>query len=348
MKKIGLLALLVLLFASLAMPAVADGPEGDVVIWGDDYTLKSGQRIKGELLVYGGSVILEQDSQVDGDVTVFGGSVTISGEIGGDVTTWGGNVNIESSAVIRGQVISIGGKVNRQEGADVRGNEIEGLPFRPPAIPRPPIPPVLPQLPRMRMQRDWGSDLVRQIADVFRSAFGVLVMVVLGVLVVAFIPRHTETVAETMVKVPLQSFATGLIACAVGAVALIVVSIVTTILVATICLAPLGLMLLVPFIVVGIALLLGWIATGLLLGVKVLRALTHKEPNHIAAVALGVLILSLLSFIPCLGWALSVVVIAWSLGAVIYSLFGTRAYNEPAPRLFGPAAKSYDPRIDKL
>jgi hypothetical protein len=350
MRKIGLLMILALLFASLANPVLADGPEGDVVIWGDNYTLASGQTIKGNLLVYGGNVDLHDGSQVDGDVTVFGGNLTISGDIEGDVTVWGGNVNIESTATIRGKVVSVGGKVNRQEGADVRGDEMEGLPFRVPPIPPLPRVPVPPRVPHVRPEHlgPRGNEFLTRAGNAFRSAFGILVMVVLGVLVVAFLPRHTETVAETMVKVPVESFVSGLVGLVAGTVALVAVAITAGLLMLTICLAPLGLLLLLPFLIVGVAVLLGWIAAGLLLGVKVLRALTHKEPNHVTAVAVGILLLSLLSFIPCLGGALVLIVVTWSLGAVIYSLFGTRAYDEPAPRIPFGKPKQYDPRMDKV
>lgn len=345
MRKVGLLFMLIIVLASLATPVLADGPEGDVIIWGESYTLASGERIRGDLFVYGGNVDLEDGSQVDGSVAVFGGNLNILGEVDGDVTVWGGNVDIGATATIRGQVVSIGGQVHRDEGADVRGDEIEGFPFRPPVVPRPPIPP---RISRVTVDRPWGSEALRQIGHAFRSAFGILLMIVLGVLVVVFLPRHTETVAETMLKVPAESFVSGIVALVGGAVALTVVSIVAGLLMITVCLAPVGLLLLLPFLVAGVALLLGWIAAGLLLGVKVLRALTHKEPNHVTAVAVGILLLSLLSFIPCLGGALVLIVVTWSLGAVIYSLFGTRAYDEPAPRIPFGKPKQYDPRMDKV
>ena len=179
MKKIGLVLLLTILFVTLATPALADGPDDDVVIWGDNYTLKSGQTIKGDLLVYTGNVNLLSESTVAGDVTLFGGNLTIAGEVDGDVTVWGGNVKIQSSATIRGQVVSIGGNVSREEGADVRGEEIEGFPFRAPTPPRAPIPP---KIPRLQTYRDWETRWVRNLGNVFRSAFGMIVMVVLGIL----------------------------------------------------------------------------------------------------------------------------------------------------------------------
>ena len=100
--------------------------------------------------------------------------------------------------------------------------------------------------------------------------------------------------------------------------------------------------------VTGIALLFGWIAAGLLLGVKVLRALSKTDPNHVAAVAVGVAILAFLSFIPCLGPLVMAVVLTWGMGAVVYSFFGTRAYDEPPPKFGSGAKKDYDPRMDTL
>ncbi|MFX1355540.1 MAG: polymer-forming cytoskeletal protein [Promethearchaeota archaeon] len=335
MRRIGLWIALAVLFVSLAMPAMADGPDGDVVIWGDNYTLESGQRIRGELLVYGGNVKIKENSQIDGDVTVFGGNLTLSGEVDGDVTVWGGNVNIKSEATVRGQVVSVGGTVNREEGADVRGSEIEGLPF---PLPRAPMPPLPPRIPHIGRHSPWGSDFLRGVVNVFRSAVGVLVMVVLGILVVAFLPRHTETVAETMVKAPWHSLA-------IGAAASIAVPVGATVLAVTICLIPVSASVL---LVAGIALLLGWIAAGLLLGVKVLRALTRKDPNHVAAVAVGILLLAVISLIPCVGWAVTLIATVCGLGAVIYSLFGTRAYNELAPSAAGSQPSGYDPRMDRM
>jgi hypothetical protein len=130
-------------------------------------------------------------------------------------------------------------------------------------------------------------------------------------------------VAETIAKAPLQSFLAGL-------AAWIVVPVATVLLVITICLSPVAALWL---LVVGVALLFGWIAAGLLLGVRILRAVTDKEPNPVAAVALGVLVLSLLSLTPCLGLIFAALVLTWSLGAVGYSFFGTRAYNEPPPKI---------------
>jgi hypothetical protein len=329
MRKVLTLVLSVLLLALATVPVLADGPDGDVVIWGDNYTLPSGQTIEGDLLVYGGNVVLEERSRVERNVTLFGGELDAAGRIDGDITVWGGNVTIRATATVRGQVLSVGGKVAREEGADVRGEEWEGLPFRTPRLPIPPRAPVV------RTYRDWESRWLTNVGTVFRSTFGVIVLVVLGILVVVFIPRHTDTVAETLLKAPLQSFLTGL-------VAWVVVPIVAIVLAITICLSPVAALWL---LVGGVALLFGWIAAGLLLGTRVMRAITKSEPNPVAAVAVGVLILSLLSFVPCLGTLMAAVVLTWSMGAVAYSFFGTRAYDEPPPKILSSTPGKDGPRV---
>jgi hypothetical protein len=356
MKKIVLLLLMTLLLVSLAAPVLADGPDGDVVIWGDNYVLEEGQEIKGDLLVYGGNVTLKDGSEVKGDVTVFGGNLTLSGEVKGDVTVWGGDVKITSDAEIRGRVMSVGGDIDRDPGADVRGDEIEGLPFEIPAVPKPPKPPnppKPPEIPSIPVERSEGSGFLSRVSGFFRSVFGIMLMVVLGILVVVFIPRHTEAVAETMIKAPGKCFVSGLISLVGGSIALAVLASIGALLTVTICLAPIGLALFLPILVAGIALLFGWIAAGLLLGTKVLRALKHKEPTPVAAVAVGILILNLISFVPCIGWLISLAAVLWSLGAVVQSLFGTRPWQDPSasPSADEPQAEEledYDPRMDQL
>jgi hypothetical protein len=356
MKKRGFWLILVLLFLSLATPVLADGPDGDVVIWGKSYTLASGENIKGDLLVYGGNVTLEPESEVKGDVTVFGGTLTLAGQVDGDVSVWGGDVNITADATVRGDVMSVGGKLNRHSKADIRGHEIEGFPFdlpKEPKLPQRPEPPKPPKVPPAPSP-DRGNGFLKGIGGFFRSVFGIVLMMVLGILVVAFIPRHTETVAETMVRAPVKSLLSGLVALVGGSVILLMLVLVGALLTATICLAPIGLAMFLPVLVAGIALLFGWIAAGLLLGTKILRALKKDEPVPVTAVAVGMLALSLLSAIPCIGWALALVTVVWSLGAVVHSLFGTRPWDSPAtPGPTGAADadgldQDYDPRMDKL
>ncbi len=348
-RKLGLILILSIILVIMTISWVqADDPDGDVVIMGDNYVLKSDQKIKGNLVVYGGNVTLQEDSTVKQDVTVFGGNLTIGGNVDGDVVVWGGNVTIQSDAVVRGDVTVIGGNLTREEGADIRGKETQGWPSAPI---NPPSPPRVPA-PHVRVTRPSG--LLSGIGNMFRTLFGLIVIIVLGILVVVFIPHHTDTVAETMLKAPAQSLGSGL-------AALIAAPLVALVLTITVFLIPISAVVL---LILGIGILFGWIAAGLLFGVKLLRALQKNEPSRIVAVAVGLPILTILSFVPCVGWLITLGLMVWSLGAVVYSLFGTRAYHEPMPPIWSrpsspiqkpPAPRpdetgetAYDPRIDRL
>jgi hypothetical protein len=145
----------------------------------------------------------------------------------------------------------------------------------------------------------------------------------------------------------------GLVALLGGSIILAIITVVGALLTVTICLAPLGLALFLPALVAGVAILFGWIAAGLLLGTKVLRAATKKEPTPVAAVAAGILVLTLVSNVPCIGWALAIAILMWSVGAVVQSYLGTRPYGSAPPTAQASISDvdvdpDYDPRMDQL
>ena len=95
----------------------------------------------------------------------------------------------------------------------------------------------------------------------------------------------------------------------------------------TICLLPMPFFVAVATLA---AVLFGWTAVGLLVGQRLLAALKVQETNQLVAVLVGVLLISLLTAVPCLGWLFAVVVGSLGLGAVVLTRFGTMAYP-PAP-----------------
>ncbi len=80
---------------------------------------------------------------------------------------------------------------------------------------------------------------------------------------------------------------------------------------------------------------LGWIALGWFFGEKILDALKAQESLRVPviAVAVGTLLLALLSAVPLIGGLFGLVVGLVGLGAVVLTRFGTRAYPilTPAP-----------------
>jgi hypothetical protein len=75
----------------------------------------------------------------------------------------------------------------------------------------------------------------------------------------------------------------------------------------------------------------GWIAVGLLVGQKLLGGLKVQEAAPLVAVVIGVLLISLISALPCLGFLVFLGVLSLGLGGVVLTRFGTMSYPEGLP-----------------
>jgi hypothetical protein len=85
----------------------------------------------------------------------------------------------------------------------------------------------------------------------------------------------------------------------------------------------------------GVALLVagvfGWIAVGLLVGQELLEAFRVRGITSMIAVVVGILLISLLGAIPCIGIIAAIIVGCLGLGAVVLTRFGTQTYPLPTP-----------------
>lgn len=320
MKKILTACLLALLLIAPARPVWANGGEGKV-IFGEDFTLESGEELGGDLAVFDGNVVLEEDSFVDGAVFIMGGNATVAGEIDDELVVFGGNVELKSTAFIGSDVVTWGGQVTQAEEAVVKGNVVEGATV---GFPRglqfsrvfrfPPTPGMVP------LEAGLGF-FFDTVMDIFKAIITALALMALGLLVVLFLPRQTALVAQAVFAAPLPSLG-------VGFLTLVVAIGLTTLLAITICLSPIALFIALMTIAAGF---FGWIAVGLLVGQKLLEGLKAKEPTPLAAVVIGVLLISLIAALPCLGPLVLLGVVSLGLGGVVLTRFGTMLYPEGMP-----------------
>jgi hypothetical protein len=317
MRKILTACLLALLLIAPAGPVLANGGEG-MVIFGKDFTLESGEELDGDLAVFGGDVLLEEDSFVNGTVFIMGGSATVAGEVDDELVVFGGDVKLKSTAFIGSDVIAWGGQVERAEGAVVKGNVSEGVTtrlFQGPRIVRvAPLPPTPSMVPLETGSKFFFSTMM----DIFKTIITALALMALSLLVVLFLPKQTETVAQAVLAAPLPSLGIGFLT-AVVAVGL------TALLAITICLLPIALSI---GLITTVAGFFGWIAVGLLVGQKLLEGLQVREPAPLVAVVIGVLLTSLISALPCLGFFVFLGVLSLGLGGVALTRFGTMSYPE--------------------
>jgi hypothetical protein len=335
---------------ALAVPAYANGPDGDQVVFGNNLELKPGDEVGGSVAVFGGNLIAPAESTIDGDLVVFGGNAEVGGDVTGNVAVIGGNLTLGSTAVIEGDVAIIGGQANVAEGATIEGDfkDLHHFGFDdnadnfdsqtiPPLPPVPPVSPVAPPAPSFSQGSDDGANSVIEkifgfVAYVVGTIVTLLVLAVISWLVATFMPEQMKVVGDAMVGYTAMSFGIGLITWVVALV-------LGFILLITICLAFIPL---IAYILLGIATLFGWIVAGQLIGERLLAAIGRPYPSYVGSTVVGVVILTLVSqmpvieMLPCIGFIpwllgmlLGIIVSITALGAVILTRFGTRPYPQP-------------------
>jgi hypothetical protein len=157
--------------------------------------------------------------------------------------------------------------------------------------------------------------------DIFKAIITTLALMALGLLVVLFLPKQTEMVAQAVLAAPLPSLG-------VGFLTMVVAAGLTALLAITICLSPIALF---TALITIAAAFFGWIAVGLLVGQKLLKGLKAQEPAPLVSVVIGVLLISLISALPCLGFLVFLGVVSLGLGGVVLTRFGTMSYPEEPP-----------------
>lgn len=330
-----LLVLLLLSIWALAFPAnaLAAGPKAngkpDEVVFGGDFTVKSGDTLDEGLVVFGGSVVIERGATITGDVAVMGGNLQGDGLVEGNVLVMGGNVALGDTAVIEGDVIHLGGTFERAPEAQIQGDVVAELPKGADFPLKGPW--IFPFFGKGSID-NLDTGYIPPIWDglwFLWVPFAMLTMAALSMMIVMFWPRPIERIAKAAVTQPLISGGMGLLTFIVLPFAIIIM----VVLCVTIVAIP------VVIVVLGLATLLGWTAIGLELGKRVASAL--KQDWHPAlAAGVGVLLLTLVAagieqasqvmpWLCCIGWAIPTVIAAVALGAALLTRFGTVEYPLP-------------------
>jgi cytoskeletal protein CcmA (bactofilin family) len=328
MKTIGkfttLFLLAILVFVPLQSAAAKGASYDGQVIFGQSYTLKSGDTLTGDLLVFGGTATIEQGATVNGNVVLFGSTLVDNGEISGDVAVAGGSVSLGSSAHVHGNLTTVGASLDRAEGAQVDG-QVTNTATSLNGSSTNGSNPVNPGTETTRVIERAISNF-NPFGPLF-NAFGQAVgLAVLAMLVMLFLAPHADRVAHAIIAQPLTAGGLGLLTIIVAPIALVLLTI-------TIILIPVVAILVVAFFVAGV---FGWIAIGYEIGQRFTVAI-HQNWHPAFSAGLGVFALTLvanaLTGIPvlnCVGWLVPFLLGVAGLGAVIMSRFGTQTVLAPA------------------
>ena len=328
------LLLALLLVPTTAAHAQGVSTDGGRVIFGSNFTLKSGEEFNGDLVVFGGNVTVEQGADLNGNLVVFGGTVSANGNIDGDVVVIGGQVKLEDEAIVSGDVVSIGGQVQKSESAIVEGEVVNNV--------SPEI-----QLPNGSMSPSLDTPSVRIPPTVINTSFNpfwefgrvlgsALVVAFLGALAALFFQDQLDRVSQAVVRQPVMTTSIGLLTIVVLFIAAI-----------TIILLPVVLLSLIPL---AFAWLFGVISIGQEIGDRFSRAIRQNWTPVIAS-GVGTFVLvfivasiqslnSLAPFLACVTWVIPILVGFLAIGAVVITRFGIRPIQGPGLTVYTPPTDS--------
>jgi len=248
-----------------------------------------------ERVVFGHSLNIGADETVDKAVAI-GGSVTIAGHVQRDTVAIGGSVTLLPGARVEGDAVAVGGTVSVDPAATLEGDSV-GLGGT--------IPTTIGSATR------WVVGGGRGMRSLFaRTARAVLVYVI-ALLIAAAFPGALSRVKTYLVDRPGLS-ALGGFAIIFGFVPLCVLLAVTIVGIPFI---PVAALLLIALLLFGFTVSAGWLGE---------RMPFPLEKTPVKTVALGGVVLALVSLVPWLGTAALVLVAACAAGAALLSRFGRR------------------------
>jgi hypothetical protein len=311
--------------------------DGDIYIGGGFVTIDG--TINGDLFVGGGVVTVK--GTVSDDVRVVGGMINIDGRVGKNVTALGGTVAVGSDGTIGQSLLAFGGNVivlgNINQGATIYGDEVVlagrvgeqtqvtatkisaektaildgGLNYTsekdaeiadgaaitgavnknlpPQVVPTPQ--PVLSGLGRLALKFQFLSFLS---------------LLLIGLLLVRFVPRQTSAVAKLIGERPWRSLGIGFLTVILAPIAMLLLAV-------TIIGLPLAILLGLAY---AIAICLSSIFSGLFVGQKVFDWLNLKE-NPYLMLGVGMLILQLIFAVPIVGTFAQILSVLAAVGAML-------------------------------
>lgn len=341
--------LLTTLLAAAAPPSAfalgeAQVSHGGKIIFGENFTLKSGETLAGDLVIFGGNVTLEAGStvagsmaviggnvsaadgvEVTGDVVMMGGNLSMLGRLDGDMVMVGGSASLGASAVVNGDVTTVGGSLAQEPGAQILGRVQDNSST--PEITIPVIPPVtsLPDSPTIPDVRPGFNVDFHPFAGFLSTLGWALAVSLVAVVASLFLQPQMERVSDVITSQPLITGSFGLITVTVSVLALLIMTV-------TIILIPVSLL---GIVILALAWLFGLAALGQEVGSRLAVQLKQSWTLPLSA-GIGTLVLMLVvglvsSLVPCIGPLAALLVGLAGLGGVVLTRFGSRDYPTSAP-----------------
>lgn len=334
-RGVTVLVIALLTLATLPGITTADSRAGGTIIVEQGTTVDGLQAFGGSVIIRGtvsgnvqvlsGSVVIADTGHVTGDVQVAAGSLSIAGTVDGNVEAATGYVDIEPSAVIGGNLqaaaerVTIAGTIhgNVEAGSDtlhllssavVQGDIRYGTDTTLLQDPGATVTGQLVAVDNLTVNTGFGPLPIPTVASWVITVYGALFLILIGALLLAAFPSFTTGVADRVADTPLETAGVGLLGL-VGALVVIVALVITIIGI------PLAFLAILVFVVAVIAALaLGQYAIGA-------WSLSMVDiDNRWAALVFGVLLVTVVSRVPYVGWIVDVAAFVLGFGAILLGL----------------------------
>jgi hypothetical protein len=285
------------LFASIILLGLGAPLAGDQGITVNrDVTVAAGET-QDNVFTLGGNAII--DGRVLRSVGALGGSITISGEVGEAVVGIGSRIVIRSTAVVNGDVVALGGTLEKEPGCTIRGDTVD--------LRGPEIGPGF-------IKGIFSFSLIPLILIIKLIIFFLWFMVAL--VGVALFPKPIERASTELRKSFWVVLAIGFLAQFVFAGLVVFAAILSIILI--------GIPVLLALLAAGFAIwVFGRLTLFYFFGDSLLRALGSRRISSMGAVLMGLLVVTLIGFIPVFNILFALVLNCVGWGIAIRTKFGT-------------------------
>ena len=292
--------------------------EGDVRIAGQ--TVLVGGMIEGSLTAAGQTVDLSSQARVGRDASLFGEALTMSGQVGRDIV--GGGNSMVMSGVAGRNIKAAGDHLTLESTAKIGGNVIYTSRNQPDAKPGASISGSVERHDPPQEHTEPQDPFSRYLAGPL-FGFSALLLVGLAGLLVA--PGVLEANSAALRRRPLASLGLGLLG-------LFAIPVIAIMLFFTIIGALLGFVLLLTWM---LALFGAFIVASYCTGQLLVEKLGWTRWRRVLTLALGLIVLIVLSALPYIGGMVIFLAIAWGMGAKIIWLHSRSALN----KIHKPSAK---------
>lgn len=277
---------------------------GNAHLTGGTVELAGNGMVKGSLYTAGGTVKLDHDSVVGAALFALSSNVQADGRVGGQIYAAASTLSINNA--VGSDVTAAVSQLNVQAGANITGNlkyysgndaTIDGAAKIAGSITR--------QAPKQTSRRAFFT------ARVGGALFGVLSWFIIGLILLAAMPKRVVKAADDIHKSPWQSFGTGLLFIIATPIAILIGLISVVGLMAAI----------IAALLYAVILMVSLVFVALWFGRLVLSYKNVSLGHNLIALLIGLVVLALLRLLPILGGVVTFVAFSLGAGTVVRSLW---------------------------